>query len=356
MSITAIAAAATVTVTQLPIIGMDIAKSVFQLHCVGADGREVRHQLSRAKLMEFFTHQQPSLIVMEACGGAHYWARQLQQLGHEVRLLPAQHVKSFVVGDKTDARDARGIYLAAQQPHIHPVPVKTIWQQECLGLVRERGALLDARIAACNALRGRLLEFGITFNKDWRDMLRCLPKALDDAQARGLIGAITVETVRWQLQHIQFLQEGILHFERLIAKQVRSDPLMRALVEIHGIGPLTAVTLVASEPDLSRFASARQFVSYLGLAPRQRGTGGKVRQLGISKRGNRYLRCLLMHCARSLVQSKRGAGNEWIQGLLARRPYNVAVAAVASKLARTVWAVLVRGKPFDAAKWSPCAA
>ena len=116
MSITAIAAAATVTVTQLPIIGMDIAKSVFQLHCVGADGREVRHQLSRAKLMEFFTHQQPSLIVMEACGGAHYWARQLQQLGHEVRLLPAQHVRSFVVGDKTDARDARGVYLAAQQP------------------------------------------------------------------------------------------------------------------------------------------------------------------------------------------------------------------------------------------------
>ena len=356
MHITAIATAVCATVTQLPIIAMDIAKSVFQLHTIGADGREVHLKLPRGKLMEFFTCQQRCLVVMEACGGAHYWARQLQQLGHEVRLLPAQHVKSCVVGDKTDARDARGIYLAAHQPHIHPVPVKTVWQQECLGLLGERSALLDARIAACNALRSRLMEFGIVFAKDWRAMLRSLPLALADAQERGLISSITVETARWQAQNIQRLQEGIEHFERLIAEQVRTNPLMRALVEIHGIGSLTAVMLVASEPDMSRFASARQFVSYLGLAPRQKGTGGKVRQMGISKRGNRYLRCLLMHCARSLMQSKRGASNDWIQALLARRPYNVAVAAVASKLARTIWAVLVRGKPFDAAKWNPSAA
>lgn len=231
----------------LPIIGMNIAKNVFQLHIVDVETGEIqRRQLKRAEVAEFFSNHQQSLVGIEACGGAHHWARTLLAMGHQVKLLPAKHVRAFVLRDKTDALDAQAIWVAAQQPHIREVPVKSEQQQACLSLHRIRAQLMKMRIMQTNALRGLIYEFCIV------------------------------------------LPEG--HKRLLLAVQA-----------IPGIGPLTATALVATAADLSTLKSGRQFAAWLGLTPRQVGTGGKTQQLGISKRDDSYLRTLLISGARSVV-------------------------------------------------------
>ena len=288
---------------------------------------------------------------MEACGGAHHWARTLQALGHAVKLLPARHVRAFVLRDKTDARDAQAIWVAAQQPHIKAVPVKSEQQQACLTLHRMRAQLMKVRIMQTNALRGLLYEFGIVLPEGHRALLKLVQDALAKAQEQARLPEVVVASVQDQLRRINSLQSDIDQLDKRLASMVKQNRPMQELQAIPGIGALTATALVSTATDLSSFESGRQFAAWLGLTPRQTGTGGKTRQLGISKRGDPYVRTLLMHGARAVIARSQRSG--WIDRLLLRRPYSVVVAALANKLARTVWAVLVKGKAFEQAKWNP---
>jgi transposase len=338
------------TTANLPIIGMDIAKTVFQLHIVDPDTGELeRIKLKRDRVSAFFANRQPSLVALEACGGAHHWGRTLQAQGHTVKLLPAKQVRPFVLRDKTDARDAQAIWVAAQQFHIREVPVKSEQQQACLALHRMRAQLMKIRIMQTNALRGLLYEFGIVLPEGHRILLQRVKAEMSQAQDR--LPAVITESVLEQLGRVDRLQEDIDHIDKRLVALGKQNQQMLALQTIPGIGPLTATALVATATDLSGFDSGRQFAAWLGLTPRQTGTGGKIRQLGISKRGDAYVRTLLMHGARAIIARSQRTG--WINALLARRPYSVVVAALANKLARTAWAVLIKGKAFDQVKWNP---
>lgn len=336
----------------VPIIGMDIAKSVFQLHTVDPDTGEIeRIKLKRARVLEFFANRRQSLVAIEACGGAHHWARELIKLGHQVKLLPAKAVRPFVQRDKTDAKDALAIWVAAAQPHIRAVPVKTELAQACLALHRIRAQLMKLRIMQTNALRGLLYEFGIVLPEGHRALLERLPDELVQAKARATVPEVLLDAVQDQLQRVHSLQRDIDQLDKRIAALIKTNHEMQTLQTIPGIGPLTASALVSSVMDMRSFESSRQFAAWVGLTPRQTGTGGKIRQLGLSKRGDVYLRTMLMHGARAVIA--RATHSSWLTKLLARRPYNVAVAAVANKLARTAWAVLAKGRAFDPLKWHP---
>ena len=334
----------------LPVVGMDIAKNVFQLHWVDAPtGQIKRRTLKRDRVLTFFANREVSLIAMEACGGAHHWARTLQEQGHQVKLLPAGQVRPFVPRDKTDATDAQGIWVAAQQRHIHAVAVKSVSQQAALSLHRLRHQLMKVRTMQTNLLRSQLLEFGLTLPVGYRPLLAQIDQALVRAQAQ--LPDYYIVTLQEQVRRILDLQADMDAIEQRIIQQAKDNAATQAIMAIPGVGPLSATAVVASMAQPESFSSARQFAAWLGLTPRQTGTGGKVRQLGISKRGDRYLRTLLMHGARAVIA--RSTPTSWIARLLARRPYCVVVAALANKLARTIWAVLVKGKPFDPAKWNP---
>lgn len=336
----------------LPIIGLDLAKSLFQLHVVDVETGEIqRRQIKRAKLTEFFAKWQPSIVAMEACGSAHFWARVIASLGHQVKLLPAQHVKAFLLRDKTDAMDAQAIWVAAQQPHIKSVPVKTERQQTCMALHGMRRQLMKMRIMQTNALRGILAEFGIVLPVGHRQLLKAVQGELAKAQLDDLLPTDLVLSLQEQLKRIDALQADIDHIGQRLRVMIREDRQMQAIQQIPGVGELTASALVAAVGDFSTFNSGRQFASWAGLTPRQVGTGGKTKQLGISKRGDTYLRTLLIAGARAVIA--RADRSSWITRLLERRHYNVVVVALANKMARTVWAVLAKGIAFEQVKWNP---
>lgn len=340
------------SIVNLPIIGLDLAKSVFQLHIVDAESGEIqRRQIKRARLTEFFAKCTPSLVAMEACGSAHYWARTIRSLGHQVKLLPAQHVKAFLLRDKTDAMDAQAIWVAAQQPHILPVPVKSERQQACLALHGMRRQLMKMRIMQTNALRGILAEFGIAMPVGHNQLLKTIQGELARAQQQDLLPADLVVSVQEQLKRIEGLQDDIDHIAQRLCAMIREDRQMQAIQQIPGVGELTASALVAAVGDFCTFKSARQFASWVGLVPRHVGTGGKTLQLGISKRGDTYLRTLLIAGARAVIARSEKSG--WLERLLQRRHYNVVVVALANKMARTAWAVLAKGLAFDRQRWNP---
>jgi len=340
------------SIVKLPVIGLDIAKNVFQLHIVDAETGEIqRRQLKRAKVAEFFANCQQSLVALEACGGAHHWARTLQTQGHQVKLLPAKHVKAFLLRDKTDALDAQAIWVAAQQPHIKSVAVKSEQQQVCLSLHSMRQQLMKMRIMQTNALRGLLYEFGIALPVGHNKLLQSIQGELAIAQQHKKLPDIVVISVQEQLKRIDAMQDDIDQLSKRLSGMLKQNQQMLAVQAIPGIGILTATALVATVGDVSTFKSGRQFASWLGLTPKQVGTGGKTQQMGISKRGDTYLRTLLISGARAIVGRSTPTG--WIERLLQRRHFNVVVTAVANKMARTVWAVLAKGKTFDQVKWNP---
>ena len=331
-------------------IAIDIAKSVFQLHWVEPDAGSIeRLRLKRDKLLAWLANRVPAVIVMEACGGAHEWARQFVQLGHQVRLIAAKSVRPFVQRNKTDAADARAIWTASQQPGAKFVTVKSEAQQVVLSLHRVRAQLMKMRIMQTNELRGLLYEFGIVLPEGHRALLIELPDALAQAEAR--LPAMLVQSLREQLGRVNDLERDIATIERRLSQQLRTTPACQTIAEIPGVGLMTATAIVASMGSPTAFRDGREFAAWIGLVPRQTGTGGRVRQLGISKRGDAYLRTLLMHGARSIVRSDRGQSWTWLAELLKRRPYSVAVAAVANKLARTIWAVLSNGKAWSPDRW-----
>ena len=326
------------------IIGMDIAKNVFQLHTVDPETGEIhRIQLRRDEVLPFFVKRAPALVALEACGGAHEWGRQLCSLGHEVRLLAPKSVRPFVLRNKSDAADARAIWTAVQQPEAHFVAVKTEQQQTVLALHRMREQLMKFRIMQTNALRGILYEFGIVLPSGYPALAKAWADAIASAAQR--LSAILIVSLQEQWARVQSLDKDIAVLERRLADSLRRTEQCKELIKIPGVGLLTATAAVATIGDPATFSSGRQFAAWLGLVPRQTGTGGRVRQLGLSKRGDVYLRTLLMHGARAIIA--RSKHSPWIEELLKRRPYSVAVAALANKLARTIWAVLFHHTPFD---------
>jgi transposase len=335
---------------QIATIGLDIAKSSFQVHGADACGKVVlRKRLRRGKLLEFFANLPRCRIGMEACGGAHYWARELTKLGHEVRLMPPQYVKPYVKTNKHDAADAEGCCEAVRRPTMRFVPVKNEMQQALLMLHRIRDRQIAERTGTINAIRGHMAEFGVVAARRGLGMqeLAAIISDADDARLPSLARELLV----LQVEHLRVIEARLAELDGRLLRQARDDEAARRLTEIPGIGPVVATAMVATVVDARLFGSGRSFAAWLGLTPRQHATGGRERLLGISKRGDGYLRRQLMHGARSLVRVAAGREHQpwaWINGLCGRRPFNVVVAAVANKLARMIWAMLSRGETYRA--------
>ncbi len=332
---------------QVTTYGLDLAKRVMQLHWVDMETGEIhRKQLKRRALLEFFANRQPGIVAMEACGSAHYWARELRKLGHEVRLIAAQFVRPFVKTNKNDAADAAAIWEAVQRPDMRFVVVKSEEQQSVLSLHRIREQLIKIRTMQVNQIRGLLYEFGADLPQGRQKGLKEVPDALADLEKS--ISPILRDTLRRQLQRLRELDTDIADIEKRLTLWKKDQEAVARLMAIPGVGLLTATAIIATVGEMKSFHSGREFAAFLGLVPRQSGTGGKVRLLGISKRGDTYLRSLLTHGARAVVNRQIKNRNPWIDKLLSRRPHNVAVVALANKMARTIWALLVRDTEYDA--------
>ncbi|WP_459203563.1 IS110 family transposase [Ralstonia pseudosolanacearum] len=324
-------------------VGVDIAKQVFQAHYIDQEtGEIVNRQLKRAKFLEHFANRARSLIGMEACGGAHHWARELTKLGHEVRLMPAEFVKAFNIRNKNDAADARAIWLAVQQPG-KPVAVKTEMQQAMLALHRMREQLVKFRTMQVNGLRGSLTEYGEVMSKGRAALDKEIPAALWRIEAR--LPAALIDTLREQWNGLAKLDEQIAEIERRMREWKKEDRAVKVISEIPGVGLLTATAAVAMMGDPKAFSSGREFAAWAGLVPKQTGSGGKVNLHGISKRGDTYLRTLLIHGARSVLTRAKEPG-PWVEQIKKRRPTNVVIVALANKMARTIWAVLAHDRPY----------
>ena len=311
----------------------------------------LRQRLARGKVLVFFANLPRCLIGLEAGGGAHHWARELRGLGHDARLMPPQYVRADVKTNKHDAADAEACCEAVQRPSMRFVPVKSAAHQATLMLHRVRDQLIGQRTATINALRGHLTELGIVAAQRQagvRQLLTIIGEVDDDR-----IPPLAREILATLAMHLRDLAEKIAGLDRRLVALTRTDPVCRALSEVPGVGPVIATAFAATVPDAGGFRSGRHLAAWLGLVPRQHTSGGKARQLGLSKRGDGYLRRQLIHGARALVWRSPGrtAGRlwAWIEALRARRPFNVVVAAVANKLARVLWAMLARGEAYRAA-------
>jgi len=325
---------------KLTAVGVDVAKRVFQLHWVEAEtGEIISKQIKRAAFLEHFVNRAPCLIGMEACGGAQHWARRLIEMGHQVRLMPGKAVKAFVSGNKNDVADARAIWTAVQQSSVKSVAVKSEAQQAVLALHRMRQQLIKFRTMQSNGLRGLLTEYGgrAALNKAMTDVLARLSERLP---------AALVDTLREQWSRLGDLDEQIAEIERRLSAWMKQDRSCRKIAEIPGVGLLTATAAVATMGDAKAFKSGREFAAWLGLVPGQVGTGGKVRFLGISKRGDTYLRTLLIHGARAVLTHAKEPG-PWVEQISKRRPPNVVTVALANKMARTIWALLAHDRSYE---------
>jgi transposase len=331
--------------TRKTVVGVDTAKSVFQVYTVEQEtGEVINKPIKRAQFLQWFANRAPCLVGMEACGGSQHWARKLQELGHEVKLMSGKMVKAFVCGNKNDAADARAIYMAAQQPEVKPVAVKSEGQQAVLAMHRIRQQLVKVRTAQVNELRGLLGEYGEVFGLGRKAFDAGMKPALERLAER--LPVPLIDTLRDQWNELARLDERITRIEAALRAWMREDRGARAIAEIPGVGLLTATAAVAAMGDAKAFRSGREFAAWIGLVPGQTGSGGKVRLLGMSKRGDTYLRTLLIHGARAVLQHAKAPG-PWLQQLSQRRPPNVVIVALANKMARTIWAVLAHARVYD---------
>lgn len=332
--------------------GLDIAKMVFQVHGVNRHGVvKGRKTLARARVLEYFAQVPPCLIGMEACAGAHYWARELRKLGHTVRLMGAQFVVPYRKHGKNDANDAEAICEAVGRPNMHFVAVKTEEQQAVLMVHRARSLALSSRTALANQIRGLLGEFGVVVPKGVARLRGQLPRILEDAE-NGL-PALAREVLARLLEQLRELDRGVQHYDARLRELAQQSEPARRLMQIGAIGPQTATALVASMGDPQVFKSARNYAASLGLVPRQDSSGGKTRLGSITKRGDRYLRTLLVHGARSylrVVDRKTDGKSVWVKRVKERRHVNVAAVALAAKHARIAWAMLAKGMEYRPAQ------
>jgi transposase len=331
-------------------LGIDIAKSVFQLHGIDADGAVVvQKKLRRGAVLNFLGKVGPCLIGMEACATSHYWAREIAALGHEVRLIPPAYVKPYVKRQKNDAADAEAICEAVTRPNMRFVPIKTEEQQSVLVLHRARDLLMRQRTMILNAIRGHLAEFGIIAAQGPRQVMGMIAQLRDDGDAS--LPEIARSALLALGAHLEALAGEIRALERQLIVWHRADPTSQRLETIPGVGLITATALAASVSDPSVFKSGREFAAFLGLVPRQNSSGGKDRLGRISKMGDRYLRKLLVVGATSVIRragsnpTKTGA---WVRSLMERKPARVVTVAMANKTARIAWAVMTRGEAYRA--------
>ena len=334
---------------QVSMIGIDLAKNSFQLHGARADGSvEFRKKLSRGKVLEFLASQPRCAVAMEACGGAHYWGREISRQGHSVQLIPPAYVKAYVKRQKNDAADAEAICEAASRPTMSFVAVKTAEQQARGMLFRTRDLLVRQRTQTINALRGHLAEFGVVAPQGPVHVAR-LASALEDPD-RGLPDAVR-DLAGLLLNQIAGLGEKIDGLDREIRAAARQDDEVRRLMTVPGIGPITAMAVQAFAPPMETFRRGRDFAAWLGLVPRQHTTGGKARLGKISKMGQRDLRRLLITGAMAVVRwaVRRGTTNDpWLARMLARKPRMLVAVALANRMARIVWALMTKKESYRA--------
>ena len=329
-------------------IGLDIAKSVFQVHGVDAGGQVViRRQLKRRYVLAFFQKLPPCLVGIEACASSHHWSRELQALGHTVRLMPPAYVKPYVKRQKNDATDAEAICEAVTRPNMRFVATKTPEQQSCLMLHRTRHLFIRQQTAVINAIRAHLAEFGIVAPVGRNGVEQLLGVVADPNDkrvpevARACVAALGAQ--------LRMLKAQILEFDRMIMAWHRSNETSKRLDEIPGVGPALATALVASVADPKAFRSGRDFSAWIGLVPKQNSSGGKERLGSISKRGDRYLRSLFTAGALAVIRYAKIHGTKhrpWLTALLARRPTKVAAIALANKIARMAWAMMAKGERY----------
>ena len=329
-------------------IGLDIAKSVFQVHGVDANGQVViRRKLKRRYVLAFFQKLPACLVGIEACATSHHWSRQLQALGHKVRLMPPVYVKPYVKRQKNDAADAEAICEAVTRVNMRFVETKSVEQQSCLMLHRTRHLFIREQTAVINVIRAHLAEFGIVApvgRKGVEELLRVIADPADKRLpeiARACLAALGTQ--------LQRLKEQLLEFDRMIMAWHRSDETSRRLDEAPGIGPMLATAVVATVADPKAFRSGRNFSAWVGLVPKQHSSGGKDRLGHISKQGDRYLRGLFVAGALAVIRYAKIYGTRhrpWLTALLARRPTKVAAIALANKIARMAWAMMVKGERY----------
>jgi transposase len=329
-------------------IGVDIAKSVFQIHGVDADGRVViRKRVSRARFIEFFSELPPCLIGIEACPTSHHWGRQLQALGHTVKLMPPTYVKAYLKRSKNDANDAAAICEAVTRPSMRFVPSKTEEQQSALMLHRSRQLLVCQRTMLSNAIRGHMAELGIISAKGRNGTAELLEILADESDDRLPVAArFSLAVLARQYAAVS---TEIGEIEKCIHAWHRSCEASRRLEEIPGIGPIVATALVAEVGDWKAFSSGRSLAAWIGLVPKQHSTGGKEKLGAITKQGNRHLRWLLVAGAMAVIRYAQQHGTKkrpWLASLLARKPAKVAAVALANKIARMAWAMMVRGERY----------
>ena len=328
-------------------LGIDLAKSIFHVHGTDAKGKKVKKaKFTRKKLMEFMVNLPPCLVGMEACGGANFWARKFRAMGHDVKLMSPQFVKPYVKTNKNDYNDAEAICEAVERPNMRFVAIKEVHHQDIQCIHRIRKLLMKEQIGIANQARGLLAEYGIVINQGLNSFYKAIPEILEDGENE--LSGITREMFSELYTRAKELEKRIRDYDKRIAKVYKENEECKKIGELGGIGPMTATALVASMIDPKVFKNGRQASAWVGLVPRQHTTGGKPRLLGISKRGDKYLRTLLIHGARAQVNASLKKTDDmslWIQSLVARRGKNIATVALANKNMRAAWAILSGKQP-----------
>jgi len=332
-------------------LGIDLAKSSFQIHGVDAQSREImRKKLNRSKLITFMAKLPPCLVGIEACGGAHDWARKFRAMGHDVRLMSPQFVKPYVKSNKNDELDAEAICEAVRRPNMRFVPIKGIEQQDIQSLHRARSMAVSHRTAQVNQIRGLLMEYGVVVAKSVAALRKALPEILEDAD--NDLSPIFRELLSWLQNEFHRLDERIVAYDLQIKLISSQSDACRRLMTIPGVGPMVATALTAAVADAKVFKSGREMSAWLGLVPRQCSTGGKPRLLGISKRGDTYLRKMVIHGARSALRvagKKQDRRSKWVVDVESRRGSNIAAVALANKIVRAAWVILSKGEEYKMA-------
>lgn len=332
-------------------IGIDLAKQVFQIHGVDCHGKAVvKKPLRRSQMLAYFSKLPPTLIGMEACGSAHYWARELGKMGHDARLMSPQFVKPYVKSGKNDANDAEAICEAVSRPNMRFVRVKSVEQQVMQAEHRIRARLIKARTALSNEIRGLLGEFGIVLPASLARLRRAIPELLEDGE-NGLLGDFR-RLLSLLGEELRKLDDSIKEYDARIAQRAREDERIKRLLAVEGIGPVVASALVSAVGDGKQFSKGRDMAAWLGLTPSQHSSGGKSRLGHISKRGDKYVRMLLIHGARAALkaaENKEDGRSRWVTSLAKRRNKNIATVALANKNARIAWSILSREETYRVA-------
>jgi transposase len=328
-------------------IGLDLGKSVFQVHGVSAAGAVVvQRRLTRSRLLQFFAKQPACLVGMEACAAAHHWGRELRKLGHSVRLMPPRYVKPYVKRQKNDAADAEAICEAVTRPTMRFVEIKTCEQQGTLVLHRVRLILMRQRVQLSNAIRGHMAEYGLVapVGRNGLQRLIAILGNLDDER----VPAVARTSLAPLVCQFDLVNDQVLENDRRVRASARSTEVGCRLMEIPGVGPVLASAIVATVPDPATFKSGRDLAAWIGLVPRQNSSGGKEKLGGITKQGDRYLRQLLVAGALAVIRSaqRHGTKRPWLVHLLARRSPKIAAVALANKMARMIWAMMMTGERY----------